>query len=585
MDRYHRDHSSGGEDGLEEMDETEETEFLADTGLGDTTQKVSQEEANWRDKPVDDKCEEMMEQLATGRRRWKDGQGENPGIPALEDFKIKSLDERDPRNEHRPTFLHALATRWKEYKTQHVAVRQAILYIIQNAPIETARKGRYGEAPIWHEAASYGNMDFLNFIKENFRDRLLPILMMPDALGRNFFHDIFLAPVSTSSDKEPTRKRTLIRANQYLAIASQESLAAQDDLGNTPVHYAMHSAQCRGRGEEYIKHVKNMILRADSLMKHGTDFNNFDQSPYQFCVQSKTTKRKTAAGQSFTSGREKSDKTTKMSFLDVAKSKVIEINLYFDAAGQKSKSARAVAELVDRLAIGGFDKTLSYVHIPILVNEDAEETPPMGPKRYTSRHTTSSTTAVPRNPRLGRRSLVSVFDKLYYAGVRQILYLDVEDKAAPHTDEAIERALAGYDWLGPTKSSRGERITVETWNWRKIDLSIDVICHAAPEVRHLHLYWSGNQAVLRGWASKDGIPRLCSRTRGKGLQTVDIHATPGLESVERMRRSLNIFKNSLKQNIELEEMPEIYQHESINNPLNPPTAGPHEHSTTRNQGL
>lgn len=35
-------------------------------------------------------------------------------------------------------------------------------------------------------------------------------------------------------------------------------------------------------------------------------------------------------------------------------------------------------------------------------------------------------------------------------------------------------------------------------NWKKFDLSTEVICYAAPDVTTVHLYWSGNQAVLRG---------------------------------------------------------------------------------------
>lgn len=63
-------------------------------------------------------------------------------------------------------------------------------------------------------------------------------------------------------------------------------------------------------------------------------------------------------------------------------------------------------------------------------------------------------------------------------------------------------------------------------DWQKPDLGIDVIRHAAPDVQHLVLYWSGNQAILRGWASEDGIPRLCSPAEKPELKTVTIQAAP-----------------------------------------------------------
>lgn len=63
-------------------------------------------------------------------------------------------------------------------------------------------------------------------------------------------------------------------------------------------------------------------------------------------------------------------------------------------------------------------------------------------------------------------------------------------------------------------------------DWQRPDLSIDVIRQAAPDVQHLVLYWSGNQAILRGWASEEGIPRLCAPADKSELKTVTIQAAP-----------------------------------------------------------
>jgi len=79
--------------------------------------------------------------------------------------------------------------------------------------------------------------------------------------------------------------------------------------------------------------------------------------------------------------------------------------------------------------------------------------------------------------------------------VKTILQVIVDDLQAPaHSDEAIEAALEGMG--------------VERWEWRKLDLCSEVICTVAPQSREVHLYWSGNNAVLRGWSEPDGLAKL-----------------------------------------------------------------------------
>jgi hypothetical protein len=91
--------------------------------------------------------------------------------------------------------------------------------------------------------------------------------------------------------------------------------------------------------------------------------------------------------------------------------------------------------------------------------------------------------------------LVPVFDWLRKNGVRKILNVAVLDDQEPsHTDSGIEQALLGFD--------------VEIWNWKQFDLNSDIIFTAAPRVRVLHLYSTGNKAVLMGWASPDGLLKL-----------------------------------------------------------------------------
>lgn len=68
------------------------------------------------------------------------------------------------------------------------------------------------------------------------------------------------------------------------------------------------------------------------------------------------------------------------------------------------------------------------------------------------------------------------------------------DRKRPHSDRAIIECLKGLD--------------VETFDWQRTDIPADVIVSAAPNVRTLYLYCSGRQAVLQGWADRNGLARL-----------------------------------------------------------------------------
>jgi Ankyrin repeats (3 copies) len=96
----------------------------------------------------------------------------------------------------------------------------------------------------------------------------------------------------------------------------------------------------------------------------------------------------------------------------------------------------------------------------------------------------------------GRTDLVFLFNWLKVdRNVKTILKVIVDDLQEPaHSDEAIEAALEG--------------LAVEIWDWRKTDLSSEVICNTAPMSRIVHLYWSGNNAVLRSWSEPEGLAKL-----------------------------------------------------------------------------
>ncbi|OAG40477.1 hypothetical protein AYO21_05377 [Fonsecaea monophora] len=215
-------------------------------------------------------------------------------------------------------------------------------------------------------------------------------------------------------------------------------------------------------------------------------------------------------------------------------------NLYFDATNHRLKSVDQVCDLIEKLSASKFEDTLSYVNIPALSHvQDKASTPKQDGGSQQE------------NPCLGHSSLVSVFDKLVSVDVRNILRLHVEDRdpdVPAHTDAAIERAILGQEFFG-SGNTRKEAIKVELWDWKKIDLSIDVIRFAAPEVVQVNLYWSGNKTVLTAWACAEGIPLLHRVSQGK-LKTVILHATPGIESRERMIKMIENFKKEIKERTE-----------------------------------
>jgi hypothetical protein len=90
-------------------------------------------------------------------------------------------------------------------------------------------------------------------------------------------------------------------------------------------------------------------------------------------------------------------------------------------------------------------------------------------------------------------------DILHWLGeckrVNKIFELRVTDSLyQPHSEEVIEDALKKFD--------------VENLDWRRTDLSINTVREAAPNVKRLSLYCSGNQAVLEHWIGEHGISSL-----------------------------------------------------------------------------
>jgi hypothetical protein len=131
----------------------------------------------------------------------------------------------------------------------------------------------------------------------------------------------------------------------------------------------------------------------------------------------------------------------------------------------------------------------------------------------------------------GRSDLTFFFDWLRGRSVTDILKVAVDDTDDPHSDLAIEECLT--------------RFNVETLDWRRIDLCPETLLSACPDVRELHLRWSGNRAVLRAWGEPEGLPRL------QRLQNVHLawNAERALESAERIGLYIRDFQQRLDRSL------------------------------------
>lgn len=166
-----------------------------------------------------------------------------------------------------------------------------------------------------------------------------------------------------------------------------------------------------------------------------------------------------------------------------------ENQIYFDLYDSPSKtiSEDRIEEGLDHLK---FEDILQYVALPSL---HLEKKPATTKLRKTS-----------RSDGKGRSDMVFLFNFLRHKKVQRIIRVIVDDMVEPaHSDEAIEAALAGFK--------------VEIWDWRKLDLCTETILAAAFDAEEVCLYWSGNNAVLRGWSEAGGLPLL------RKLKKVHLH--------------------------------------------------------------
>ena len=101
----------------------------------------------------------------------------------------------------------------------------------------------------------------------------------------------------------------------------------------------------------------------------------------------------------------------------------------------------------------------------------------------------------PKNQAKDRDDVWCVLSWLRQKGVKTILKLVVPDCISNPFDE--EKILTSVRDFG-----------IEQLNWRRVDLCIEPIVELASTLSTVHLYSSGNWAVLSHWVSEHGLEKL-----------------------------------------------------------------------------
>lgn len=243
--------------------------------------KISEEEKRWKEKALETQCEEVLNLLKDGRRKWdRDCGGED--IPVLEEYiKTTLANTRETPDTSFPTALHKLAKKAQHFQSaaSDHNFTKLIAYLKENDEVLAyPRRGGRRENLVLTVAIKYKNLGFVDCLKktcteEAFRD----LVHLQDDKGMNCLHQLCTA----SKDERKVQRPYFLRWLKLLGReASADTLATADNRGNTPIHYLVNLANSATMREEYVEIVKTMISKCDEQMERNrTLFNIEGESP------------------------------------------------------------------------------------------------------------------------------------------------------------------------------------------------------------------------------------------------------------------------------------------------------------------
>jgi hypothetical protein len=156
-----------------------------------------------------------------------------------------------------------------------------------------------------------------------------------------------------------------------------------------------------------------------------------------------------------------------------------------------------------------FEDSLQYVALPKLRVEQAPKTSSPRSAVVPAAGETDKALIQEKPDRVGLTDCKIVFNWLAKNGVKKIIRVIVlDDGDVAHSDEAIEECLTPFK--------------VEVWDWKKPDICSETIFQAAPGVRVVHLYCTGNNTVLRSWSGGEGLAKLKKVGGSAGLVRLNL---------------------------------------------------------------
>ncbi|RYP70537.1 hypothetical protein DL769_004930 [Monosporascus sp. CRB-8-3] len=202
-----------------------------------------------------------------------------------------------------------------------------------------------------------------------------------------------------------------------------------------------------------------------------------------------------------------------------------ERHIDFDLAGYPGTSISQ--DFLNKLAKHlQFESILKYVALPNLFVE---------PSKFAAHKASVESNGLPSGLNTDLRA---IFEWFRVNGVRRIIKITVVDYGDKcHRDSVIKEALAGFK--------------VEFWTWKKVDICSEAIASSSRTVKEISLYWTGNYAVMMGWASREGFS---DEKRFPKLKKIHLFVKEGYDKLEILKRQTNRFKRQmLLRNQDVEE--------------------------------
>ncbi|RSL53150.1 hypothetical protein CEP54_010535 [Fusarium duplospermum] len=313
---------------------------------------------------------------------------------------------------------------------------------------------------------------------------------------------------------------------QLISMCEKPSLLDRDDHGLTPLHLAVDFARCRIPGNEEV--VNTLIARCQEAA-YTLDID--DLSPFRFHLRTRQDflarryRRKTRQP-STSSSKIKEDREAALQRPERTESSEFET----PPGDQETHAATSPAF---RKANKGNDEKKKNVMDTFNTLLDEMETASYRLQnilKIFSPSLDSKQTIKKGHRGPDAEDARTVFEWLRLNGVMKVIRVAIlDDFDTPHSEETIETALKGFD--------------VEELDWMKKDICSETIRCAAPNVRILHLYWSGSNPVLRAWSEPDGLARLAK------LEKVILTASQGIETRSRARENVETFLRRLENSI------------------------------------